>query len=164
MRTFLNAARALVYGSAFLFAWGWLALQVRRLDPALGGPLGEWARPAGIALMAAGGVLALVCAGLFVSRGRGTPAPFDPPRAFVAVGPYRWVRNPMYVGGLAVLLGFGLWHRSPGMALFTAVVWAAAHLFVVAVEEPGLARRFGAGYDAYRERVRRWLPRPPASR
>lgn len=161
MRVFLDAARAAVYGTAFLFAWGWLALRARALDPALGGPLGAWARPLGAACMAVGGLLALACAALFVSRGRGTPAPFDPPRAFVVAGPYRWVRNPMYLGGLLLLLGFGLWHRSPAMALFAAVVWAVAHLFVVRVEEPGLARRFGESYARYRAEVSRWIPRRP---
>lgn len=161
MSTLANAIRAAFYGSIFLLFWGWLALQTRALDPTLGGRLGGWARTAGVALLTLGAALALACAGLFVARGRGTPAPFDPPRAFVAAGPYRWVRNPMYVGGLTALLGFGLWHRSPSMALFTGLVWGAAHLFVVRVEEPGLARRFGEGYEAYRRRVNRWLPRPP---
>lgn len=161
MGTLANALRATIYGSIFLLLWGWLSLQTRALDPALGGGLGVWARPAGVVLLIAGGAVALRCALLFVSRGRGTPAPFDPPRAFVAVGPYRWVRNPMYVGGLTALLGFGLWHRSAAMALFTGVVWAAAHLFVVGVEEPGLVRRFGGDYEAYRRRVNRWLPRRP---
>lgn len=161
MRTFLNAARAAVYGAAFLFVWGWLALRIRALDPTLGGPFGAWARPLGEVFMTAGGLLALACVGLFVSRGRGTPAPFDPPRAFVAGGPYRWVRNPMYLGGLLLLLGFGLWHRSPAMALFTAVVWAVAHAFVARVEEPGLARRFGESYEDYRRSVNRWVPRRP---
>lgn len=161
MRTLLNALRTALYGSVFLFLWGWLALQTRPLDRALGGSLGAWARPVGGVTFILGAALALACAGLFAGRGRGTPAPFDPPREFVATGPYRWVRNPMYVGGLLALLGFGLWHRSPAMALFTGLVWAAAHLFVLSVEEPGLVRRFGESYEAYRRRVNRWLPRRP---
>lgn len=161
MHAILNAVRAAVYGSVFLLLWAWIALRARPLDSFLAGPLGAWSRPVGIAFMAGGGLLALVCAGLFVSKGRGTPAPFDPPRAFVAVGPYRWVRNPMYLGGLLLLLGFGLWHRSPAMAAITALVWALVHAFVVLVEEPGLVRRFGEDYEAYRRRVRRWVPRPP---
>ena len=99
--------------------------------------------------------------GTFALLGRGTPAPFDPPRRFVAVGPYRFVRNPMYVGGLAMLAGFGLWRRSPAMFLLTAVGALVAHLFVVLVEEPGLTERFGDGCREYKRTVNRWLPRLP---
>lgn len=115
----------------------------------------------GIVLAALGLVGALGCAGTFVVAGRGTPAPFDAPRRFVASGPYRWVRNPMYVAGVVLLLGFGLWHRSAAMSLFAFLFGLAAHLFVVLWEEPRLADRFGQRYLAYRRRVNRWIPRPP---
>ncbi|MFQ5680019.1 MAG: methyltransferase family protein [Gemmatimonadota bacterium] len=161
MSPWFRAVRTAVYGSAFLFLWGWLALQSRPFDRALGGALPEGVRTAGLPLMVVGAVLAFACAALFVARGRGTPAPFDPPREFVATGPYRWVRNPMYVGGLSLLAGFSLWHRSLAMLLFTGLVWGLVHLFVVWVEEPGLERRFGEGYRRYRRTVRRWWPRRP---
>jgi protein-S-isoprenylcysteine O-methyltransferase Ste14 len=117
--------------------------------------------PLGVAAMAAGGVLILTCVGLFASRGRGTPAPFDPPREFVAVGPYRYVRNPMYVGALTLLVGFGLWQRSVSVLLFALLAALIAHLFLVLFEEPDLERRFGDSYVEYKGSVNRWLPRRP---
>lgn len=161
MGTLARALRAAVYGTAFLLLWAWAALATRRLDPVLGLRLPPGARPAGAALLAAGGALALACASLFVVRGRGTPAPFDPPRRFVAEGPYRWARNPMYLGGLAMLTGFGLWHRSAGMLLFAGAAAVLVHLFVVRFEEPRLKRRFGRDYRRYLKSVNRWVPRPP---
>lgn len=156
-----TAARALVYGAAFLAAWGWLALQARGLDPWIGLDLPTWSRTAGWALMVLGGLVAFACAATLIVRGEGTPAPFDPPRKFVTAGIYRWVRNPMYIGGTLLLAGFGLWHRSAVMTLFAGVFLLAAHCFVRFVEEPGLEERFGEEYRRYRERVNRWLPTPP---
>lgn len=115
----------------------------------------------GLLLMLVGAALAFSCASLFVARGKGTPAPFDPPREFVVAGPYRWVRNPMYVGGLSLLAGFSLWHRSPAMLIFTGFAGSLVQLFVIQVEEPGLERRFGESYRTYKKAVRRWLPRRP---
>jgi len=103
----------------------------------------------------------LSCVGWFVVAGRGTPAPFDPPRSFVPGGPYRWVRNPMYLGALLVLIGFGLWHASLSMVLLALPALALAHLFVVLYEEPTLRRRFGMPYVAYLALVNRWVPKPP---
>lgn len=163
MTRWLAAARSLLYGTLFLALWGWLALEARALDPVLGVPLPGWTRSVGGILMAAGGLAAGLCAGAFVVEGRGTPAPFDPPEEFVAVGPYRWVRNPMYLGGVALLLGFGLWHRSVAMAAVGGVFFLLAHLFVRFHEEPHLEERFGDRYRSYRRRVNRWLPTPPES-
>ena len=114
--------------------------------------------------MIGGGLLVLSCVGWFVVVGRGTPAPFDPPRSFVPGGPYRWVRNPMYLGALLVLVGFGLWHASGSMVLLALPALALAHLFVVLYEEPTLRRRFGQPYVAYLARVNRWVPKPPRPR
>ncbi len=159
--TLFVALRSLVYGTAFVLFWGWLALGLRPLDSRLALELPVASRLVGTLLMVVGGSLALSCVSWFVLVGRGTPAPFDPPRVFVAHGPYRWVRNPMYIGGLAVLLGFGLWHRSPLMALFTLAVWGLVHGFVVWIEERGLERRFGGSYREYKQAVNRWVPKMP---
>ena len=91
-------------------------------------------------------------------RGRGTPAIFDAPRRFVAVGPYKYVRNPMYLSAIATFLGFGLYARSLAVLAFAGAWFLMIHLFVVFIEEPGLRRRFGGTYDAYVYRVRRWMP------
>jgi protein-S-isoprenylcysteine O-methyltransferase Ste14 len=136
----------------------WIALDVRVFDQDIGGPLPQWTEIPGIMLMILGGGLALVCLAVFVMRGRGTAAPFDPPMQFVAVGPYRFVRNPMYIGGLAVLFGFGLYLHSPSVLVFAVVVVFALQIFVVYFEERDLERRFGESYLEYKNSVNRWLP------
>lgn len=161
MNRVFTALRALVYMTGFLGIWAWVALQARALDPHLGGSLPAWSPLLGWAVMALGGATALWCVLLFIVAGGGTPAPFDPPRAFVAAGPYRWVRNPMYLGAFGLLLGFALWGQSPAMLGVVPVAGGLAHLFVVLVEEPGLERRFGVDYVAYCRRVHRWWPRRP---
>lgn len=145
--------------AGFLFVWGWLALQIRSVGPDSLLPPGT--RFIGTLLMVLGGILVLTCAAWFVVVGRGTPAPFDAPRRFVPGGPYRLVRNPMYLGALALLVGFGLWHRSLPMALLALPAFVVAHLFVVLYEEPALHQRFGGQYDAYLALVNRWVPRSP---
>jgi protein-S-isoprenylcysteine O-methyltransferase Ste14 len=117
------------------------------------------ARYVGAALLAVGIALMLWCWTEFVQRGRGTPAPFDPPRRLVVRGPYRWVRNPMYIAAGLVLLGQAMLFASPRLVLYAGIFWLAAHSFVVGYEERTLARRFGADYAAYRAAVARWIPR-----
>ena len=160
MKMLFIAVRALLFSTGFILLWGWVALSLhRRYDMTLGLVLSGWTPALGIALMAAGGTLALACIATFVSRGECTPAPMDPPRKFVAAGPYQFLRNPMYIGGFCVLAGFGLYERSPAI-LFFAVPWLLlAHLFVVFYEEPHLRAKFGSPYDAYCRSVPRWLPR-----
>ena len=160
MKTLLIALRAAIFAAGFIFLWGWVALSLHhRYDVTLGIALSNWTRALGTALMAAGGALAFACVATFVARGEGTPAPFDAPRKFVAAGPYRFVRNPMYIGGFIVLFGFGLYEQSVVILLFTLPWLLSAHLFVILYEEPHLRSTFGAQYDAYLHSVRRWLPR-----
>ena len=159
MESLFTALKALCYTAAFIFFFGWLALRVQTWDQSLKVELPAWMRVIGFALLGAGAVLVLACVGVFVARGRGTPAVFDPPRQFVAVGPYRFVRNPMYIGGLMLLAGLGFYQRSLSILLFGLSMSALFHLFVVFVEEPGLKRRFGESYFAYKQSVNRWLPK-----
>lgn len=159
MKMLFTAVRALLFSTGFILLWGWIALSLhRRYDATLGFSFAGWTPALGIALMAAGGMLALACVATFVTRGEGTPAPIDPPRKFVAAGPYKFVRNPMYIGGFLVLVGFGLYKRSPAILLFALPWLLLAHLFVVFYEEPHLRTKFGSPYDAYCRSVRRWLP------
>ena len=95
----------------------------------------------------------------FAVKGGGTPAPIDPPRALVVAGLYRHVRNPMYVGGVLILLGHVLWFQAPSLLLYAAAVFTAFHLFVVLYEERALERQFGASYREFRASVPRWIPR-----
>ena len=160
MKTLFTALRATIFGAGFIFLWGWVALALHhRYESSLGIALPDWTRPLGIVLMVAGGTLAFACVATFVTRGEGTPAPMDPPRKFVAAGPYQFVRNPMYIGGFLVLSGFGLYEQSPAILLFSLPWLLLAHLLVILYEEPHLSATFGSPYDAYCRSVRRWLPR-----
>lgn len=158
MKQVFLAIRATVYATAFVALWAWLAVSVQPLDAKLGLILPRWVQPPGFVIATCGAILALSCIVLFVRAGRGTPAPFDPPREFVASGPYRYVRNPMYIGGLSVILGAGLMLRSASIACLALIFTVVIHLFVVFYEEPALERRFGSSYRSYTHSVRRWLP------
>jgi protein-S-isoprenylcysteine O-methyltransferase Ste14 len=96
-----------------------------------------------------------------VARGQGTPAPFDAPKKFVAIGPYRYVRNPMYIGGLLLLGGFGCDQRSVSILLLAAALSGFVHVMVVSYEEPALKKEFGAAYEAYCRNTYRWVPAFP---
>lgn len=121
------------------------------------GDLWQWV---GLWLILDGAGLTGWCVNLFNVEGRGTPAPFDPPKRFVATGPYRFVRNPMAIGIWLVLGGEAALYQSRAVAIYLLVVIALVAAFVRFVEEPGLERRFGSGYLAYKRQVPRWIPRP----
>jgi protein-S-isoprenylcysteine O-methyltransferase Ste14 len=118
------------------------------------------AQVAGAAIAIAGGVVALWCVLTFAVDGRGTPAPFDPPRRLVTSGPYAFVRNPMYVGAGLALAGAALFYESLPLLGYAALLGVIAHLFVLRYEEPTLRRMFSAEYEVYCRRVSRWWPGP----
>ena len=95
----------------------------------------------------------------FALQGLGTPAPIAPTQNLVVTGLYRYVRNPMYVSVVAVILGqailFGDWR----LMIYGGLMWLAFHAFVLAYEEPVLAQTFGAQYEEFRANVPRWIPR-----
>ena len=159
MSTFLIALRSVVYMTALMLAGGWVATRVRTFDRGLGVAPPAWAKGFGLALMFGGGALAFVCAALFTTKGRGTQAVFDSPSRFVMSGPYKYVRNPMYIGYISLLLGFGLYRRSAAILLLALSLLLLIHLFTCFVEEVGLARRFGDSYLEYKRSVNRWIPR-----
>lgn len=111
----------------------------------------------GYLLTAAGLALLVSCIVRFATEGGGTLAPYDPPGTLVARGPYRFTRNPMYVGVVSILVGLTLAHASWELAGYTAVVAACFCVFVMAVEEPSLEQQFGESYRAYKARVPRWV-------
>ena len=138
-------------------------------------------RPAFFDLQATRGVgMLLIAAGLpgiidsfarFALQGLGTPAPIAPPQNLVVTGLYRYVRNPIYVAVVAVILGQGILFGDGRLLMYGGLLWLAFHGFVVVYEEPVLAESFGAQYAEFRANVPRWIPRltpwraePPPSR
>ena len=120
---------------------------------------GGWVRiPAGV-LLGIGVLIYLWCAGEFVLRGRGTPVPYDPPRALVTSGLYRFTRNPMYVGILSILVGTGFFWASPEVLIYAGMMVIAFHLRVTLYEEPRLRNQFAKDWIAYVNAVPRWFPR-----
>lgn len=117
---------------------------------------------AAIAVTLVGAAIAIWCILTFAVLGKGTPLPLDPPRRLVVRGPYRFVRNPMYLGAAFALAGAALFYRSAALLAYLAVLAVVTHALVIWYEEPTLGREFGADYDAYRRRVRRWIPLPSA--
>ena len=115
---------------------------------------------AGMVFGAVGAAVALWCIFTFAAIGKGTPAPFDPPRRLVVRGPYRFVRNPMYIGAGLALASAALFYGSVPILIYTGAFLLAMHLFVVLYEEPTLRRTFGQEYETYCRQVRRWLPIP----
>ncbi len=97
----------------------------------------------------------------FVLEGGGTPAPVAPTERLVIGGLYRYVRNPMYVAVVLLIVGQAMLLARPVLVAYAAVVWATTALFVRTYEEPVLRRRYGAQYEAYRRSVRAWVPRLP---
>lgn len=148
-----------------LAAVGLLPVTVTLVVPGLilwrnGADGGGWALVlVGAVLATAGVALVAWTATLFARVGRGTIAPWDPTTRLVVLGPYRHVRNPMISGVLAILLGEAATVASVPLLLWFAGVFAVNAVYLPLVEEPGLRKRFGADYDAYRANVPRWLPR-----
>jgi protein-S-isoprenylcysteine O-methyltransferase Ste14 len=116
-------------------------------------------RVAGVVLILAGLPVLLDSFARFALQGFGTPAPIAAPTHLVVTGWYRYVRNPMYVAVLAIVIGQALVFGSIGVLEYAALAWLVTHFFVVLYEEPTLRRTFGSEYDAYARAVRRWIPR-----
>jgi protein-S-isoprenylcysteine O-methyltransferase Ste14 len=109
--------------------------------------------------LAIGLVMLLWCVRDFYVSGKGTLAPWDPPRRLVIVGLYRFTRNPMYVGIALLLAGWSLLTASPLLAGYMVFLAIAFHLRVVLYEEPRLKKKFGEEWAKYAATVPRWLPR-----
>lgn len=139
----------LVYAPARLLAWSGIARPEAIAAQQI----------AGMALGAVGAALVLWCILAFATLGKGTPMPLDPPRRLVIRGPYRFLRNPMYLGAGLALGGAALFYESWPLLGYSTLFLIATHLLVMFYEEPTLRRKFGPDYEAYCRRVRRWLPR-----
>ena len=117
----------------------------------------------GVAVFVAGALVLLWCVRDFYVAGKGTLAPWDPPRRLVSVGLYRFSRNPMYVGVLLILIGWTLAFRSRALLIYTVVVAILFHARVVMNEEPWLARTFPDEWPRFKSQVPRWLSLVPRS-
>ncbi len=158
--------RMVFYGAFFLLvvlvALPWLAYRIDLVWPAWRIELG-WFRLVGAAVFV-GCLVTYVRSSYLLSRhGEGAYVEFDPPKRFVAVGPYRWVRNPVAASVVATLLGEAIALSSTGVFLLFLAALLVAHLQVVFLEEPLLRKRFGQSYVEYLARVPRWIPRRPRS-
>ncbi len=158
MSLLFRILKSLVYVPAFILFFGWIARSVRVYDSQIGIQLPLWTNITGIIFMILGALLVLVCILVFITMGKGTPAAFDPPVEFVASGPYAFVRNPMYIGGFILLVGFGLFHLSVSILILAIILFGVFHLFVVYYEEPTLEKQFGKSYTEYKSKVNRWIP------
>jgi protein-S-isoprenylcysteine O-methyltransferase Ste14 len=134
----------------------WLLSGYELGEPLLGW---TWLRGVGILLLVVGIPVLAESIARFVWNGRGTLTPTVPTRHLVISGLYRFVRNPMYVGVITIILGEALLLGSGAVLVYAAVVAVGFHLFVVLFEEPTLRRTYGAEYEEYCSRVRRWIPR-----
>ena len=112
----------------------------------------------GLVPLAIGVVMLLWCVRDFYVSGRGTLAPWDPPKRVVIVGLYRFTRNPMYVGILLLLGGWSLLAASRWLAAYAVFMAIAFHLRVMLYEEPVLKKQFGEEWDGYAATVPRWWP------
>jgi len=98
--------------------------------------------------------LAVRAGGLPVNPVRGTA-----PSRLVVAGPYSYLRNPQQLGAILMLAGLAIYFESLSISIYTVIVAAYNHMYVILVEEPGLRRKFGIEYEDYCRRVSRWLPK-----
>lgn len=117
-----------------------------------------WGRVPG-AILFLGGLLILVNSFVRFVLKEGTPAPIAPTKHLVVEGFYRYVRNPMYVAIIAIILGEALWTWQGSLFVYAAIAWAVPAVFVKVYEEPTLARQFGEEYATYKRNVPAWIPR-----
>jgi protein-S-isoprenylcysteine O-methyltransferase Ste14 len=115
----------------------------------------------GIAVFSGGLIAYLLCSAWLIFYGKGPHVEFDPPKTFVASGPYRWVRNPVVITLIITAAGEAIYMASIGIAVFVVLGMAFAQYQVTRIEEPLLCKRFGEPYDHYCRTVPRWIPRPP---
>lgn len=153
----LILVRALVYATAFvglllvfvpaqLLTWSGIPRPTSIGTPQI----------AGLVVATLGALIVVWCILTFVATGKGTPAPFDPPRRLVVSGPYRYMRNPMYFGAGLAISGAALFYQSIQLLAYASAFLLFFHVFVVFFEEPALQRTFGDDSESYSRQVRRW--------
>jgi len=159
MKTLFVAIKTIIFGTIFVAIWVFVDLLIRNLDNYYGGYLPHWVYIPGIILLIIGLPITVITAFSFVIFGKGTPAPFDAPKEFVVAGPYKYVRNPMYVGGFFAFIGFAFVNFSVSMLIFPFIWYIVVHLLVVFYEEKELEKKFGQSFLDYKKKVNRWIPK-----
>ena len=160
MRRFWAALGSLLF---FVIAPGTLAVYLPwsitdwNLKPAFLGL--DALRVVGAALVFLGLIPVVESFARFVWKGFGTPAPVAPPITLVVTGFYRRVRNPIYVGLIAIIIGEALILGDERMLFYAAILWLFFHVWVLVIEEPTLGLSFGDEFATFKANVRRWLPR-----
>src|SRR5262245_60043487 len=135
---------------------GYIPFGILRSENALRNPDLSLSSILAATLVVVGISVLLRCVWDFFATGKGTLAPIDPPRVLVVSGLYRFTRNPMYNGVLAVIAGEAWLFGSVSLVKYALLVFVLFHLFVVLYEEPALTSQFGESYRVYRRAVPRW--------
>lgn len=156
LNIFLTAhGYAIVVAGIFVVAFPIIASQG---DALIGISVPSWIRFVGLSVIVLSGALSYSSFWLFMTRGKATALPTDAPTKMLVFGPYRYVRNPMYIGNIGMVFGSAMFFRSPGILAYAIALCMLTHLYVVLHEEPRLLVKFGNDYQTYRTAVRRWWP------
>ena len=157
--------RSAVYGASFMAAvvvgLPYLFLKLDGVLGTAGLSLPAPLRYAGLGFAGLAWAGYVACSAYLMIHGRGPYVEFDPPKEFVATGPFRWCRNPVAGTLVLGLAGEAVYLSSVGVGILAVLAGAAAHLQVSRLEEPLLTKRFGKPYEEYLRTVPRWWPKPP---
>ena len=113
----------------------------------------------GLVIMLIGLFVMVMTISRIITIGKGTLAPWSPTRKLVVQGMYRYVRNPMIMGVMTVLIGEAVSILSVNIFIWALVFFAINHLYFLVYEEPDLEEKFGDAYQEYKANVSRWIPR-----
>ena len=113
----------------------------------------------GILLILPGIGMSVWTSRLFLKKGEGTPAPWDPPQKLVILGPYRHVRNPMITGVITMLCAEAIFFQSWPLLGWAIIFFLGNAVYFPLFEEKGLEARFDGAYLEYKRNVPRWIPR-----
>lgn len=160
MKELLQLMRGMACDLLALLLFGWIILRLRTLDSQLRVRIPLHVKAPGVLVMVLGISLMSVCVVAFGLWGRGTPSLLAPTKQMVALGPYRYVRNPIHIGQVIFFLGLGLYLRSAAVLFFSLAWLLFCHLYVVLIEEGSLKKKFGPDYEKYCRTVPRWIPWP----
>ena len=153
------AVRTALYASVVLgLVLGYLPWQILRLDALIGDYVGTVLQYCGVLLFLVGALLLFSGAYYLVVRGEGTPLPFDPPQRMVVAGPYAYIQHPMALGLLVIAFAEALWLASPSLVVYALFLTVLVNVYILYIEEPSLAKRFGEDYRAYQAATPRWIP------